>query len=115
MNKILGEIKSVLKSSEENENEKIVVIDGYNTWITEKLIEREHKRMVNIHNLDEYLSLRERNIKRFNELNNWLKTKHYKDFQLEVVKEIALEQLFKKYTLNDIDELIIKHENPTRR
>ena len=112
---VISEIKSVLKNRDESEEEKIIVIDAYNEWITEKLIEREHERMMNIHNLDEYLSLRERNTNRFEELNKWLKSKHFHDFQVEVVKEIALEQLFKRYTLNDIEGLIKNHENPKRR
>lgn len=91
--------------------ENVIIFDSYTEEITEILLKKEHDRKINIHNLDNYLELVDKNEKHFLELNNWLYDRHHLLYQKEVLKEIALEQLFQKYTLNDIDELIQKHES----
>ena len=97
--------------------ENVIIFDSYTEEITEMLLKKEHDRKINIHNLDNYLELVDKNEKHFLELNNWLYDHHHQLYQKEVLKEIALEQLFRKYTLNDIEELIKKHESnkPIRR
>ena len=114
---IVNEFKTALQKDNDTEDsllDKIVIVDGYNRELTEQLLREEHNRRINIHNLDEYINIVERNDKRFHELNIWLHNQHHRDYQKEVLKEIALEQMFKKKTLREIDELIKKHENPTK-
>lgn len=97
--------------------ENVIIFDSYTEEITEILLKKEHDRKINIHNLDNYLELVDKNEKHFLELNNWLYDRHHRLYQKEVLKEIALEQLFRKYELNDIEQLIKKHESnkPIRR
>lgn len=109
--KIIDNIKEKIQPKTYDDSlEKIIVFDETQQKMNNILLQHEHNRMINIHNLDAYFDLVDRNNKRFHELNIWLHHKHYKDYQKEVVKEIALQELFKKRTLKEIDELIQDHE-----
>ena len=63
-----------------------------------------------IHNLRGYYKLANKNRKRFKELNKRLRRRYGVCFHEETLKEIALDQLFTKYQLQDIEQLIIKCE-----
>ena len=104
-------INLIKQERKEQDDDKVVVIDAYNMKITEDLIRQEHNRRVNIHNLDEYINLCNRNDKRMIQLNEVLSSRHHgKEYQTEVLKEIALEQILKKLTINDVEKLMDKYQ-----
>lgn len=112
---LINDVKSSISKNEENDSlEKIIVFNDTDRQMNKILMQHEHDRMKNIHNLDAYFDLVERNDKRFHEVNNYLHNTYGRDYQKEVLKEIALALIIKKCTLHEIGELYKKHENPTK-
>lgn len=112
---LLNDVKASLNKNEEEDSlDKIVVFDETDKKMNKILMQHEHDRMVNIHNLDAYFDLVERNDKRFLEVNNYLHNRYGRNYQKEVLKEIALALIIKKCTLSEIGELYQKHENPVK-
>ena len=72
--------------------------------------EPNHVDLEFIHNLTGYYKLADKNGKRWDELNKILHRRYGVYFHEEVLKEIAVDRLFKEYTINDIDQLITDYE-----
>lgn len=83
-------------------------IKGDNLEVTS--FEPGHVDVEFIHNLTGYYKLSEKNTKRWDELNKILHRRYGVYFHEEVLKEIAVDRLFKGYTINDIDQLITDYE-----
>lgn len=111
--KIVDDFKTALQKDEAEDSllDKIVIVDGYHRELAEQLLREEHDRKVNIYNLDNYLTLKDRNEMNFKRAENVLYERHGKHYQKEVFKEVALDLFLRKYTINEIDELIKKHES----
>ena len=119
MNKIISLISDIKTSLRNNEDEdsldKIIVFSDYDKKMNQRLIQNEHDRMTNIHNLDAYFDLVEKNDKYFNQVNEYLYNKYGRYYQKEVLKEISLARIMSKYTLEEIGELYQQHENNTQK
>lgn len=63
-----------------------------------------------IKNLQGYYTLSEQNSKRWRKFNRMLHRRYGRYFNEELLKEIAMDQLYTKYTLNELDELISDFE-----
>lgn len=88
----------------------------YPRKLTEHLLQREQNRQVNIHNKEAYLEIEKINHRQYQSLNDALEKKYHTPFQKEVIKEIAVRELFKKSTVTDIEQLLMEYNQlPLRR
>jgi hypothetical protein len=116
---MIGKLKNLISEvqcvGEDDDFDKTIVYSRYEQELNDKLIEMEHERMKDIHNLDAYLDLKERNDKLFREVNNYLHNTYGWDYQKEVLKEISFNRFMRKYTLHEIGEMVQKHEHPQKK
>jgi len=88
----------------------------YPRKLTEHLLQREKNRRINIHNKTAYQNLKEKNNRQYNALNKTLERKYHTPFQEEVIKEIAVRELFKTATVADLEQLLMQYNQlPLRR
>ena len=107
LSKMIVDVKSI-KNVEDDD--KIIVINGWSDEIVDELIAQEHDRKINIHNLAKYLEIVEENKNIFYELDNKLYEKYNKHFQLEMLKEIALQLLFRKCSIEEVEEILLRYK-----
>lgn len=64
---------------------------------------------MDIPNLEGYFNLSEKNSRRYKELGKIEYKRHAITLNEELLKEIALDMLFKKYTINEIEDMLLDY------
>lgn len=107
LNKMIVDVKSIKNVGDDD---KIIVVNGWSDKIMNELLAQEHDRKINIHNLAKYLDLVDENKILFYDLDEKLHEKYHKHFQIEMLKEIALQLLFRKCNIEDVEEILKRYK-----
>lgn len=110
--KTIVELKKALQSTNKKQDDDVVYVKVYNEYETqfvERLIEKQSQLLANIHNIDKHMTLQDSNRLRWEDYSEGLQKINHKEYNIEMLKEIALAELFKDYRPPEIDELIEKY------